>query len=588
MKNTRFKYVSAMLVSLLFGACELESNMQPLGNWTMTDPVLKPTTSNTIVLHEAQPDATVAFEWEPVTTSTRFIVNYRVLLVEEGSTDFSSALMEIIPANSGRALSVAPKASDINYALWAACHPSGETVELEWVVVAKAIDKETEGRLPISITPYASVYKPQSLYISGGATENGKETAQAIPMLEKTKADGTNTGIFEVYTSLTGGEILHFRDKPIVGSRKFGGEDGTLVSCGEDITAPESGVYRVTVDLNANRYEFTKIERWSLVGDAVEGGWGGDVPLEYKGNGKWQADVDFLKPYESAGFIFRANGDWGLLLKRIPGSGSANDLEGALVMEADAGMLGMEFEDLPGPAAGLYSLTLDLSATGPSFILEPKDVVTPPAETDAVIGKSANLNADAVSGNFDFGSFDTPDELYLVADGQAAITFAKDGEVFRSERFFALEQGKTYFLNDQPDGSGNNFNESGNGEIAVEIDQTYEVSVDFGTGKLHWKYYNLKVFHWDDPNGGWDSRDEILMTYSHPYQFEVTAALSAGFDIKINSPWDIQFGTGDNKLSGTMVNNGPNFKGITQSGSYLIKITVAEDFSECVYEFIKQ
>src|SRR5690606_5266423 len=152
----------------------------------------------------------------------------------------------------------------INYALWAACYPSGEVVELEWVVIAKAIEKESIGRLPISITPYANDYQPASLYISGTATENGAETDQAIAMRERVNADGSKTGTFEIYTSLIGGESLHFRDRASMQSRKFGGANGALVACGEEITAPESGVYRVLVDLNEDRYEFAKIDRWSL------------------------------------------------------------------------------------------------------------------------------------------------------------------------------------------------------------------------------------------------------------------------------------------------------------------------------------
>ena len=588
MKKNYFHYIPIILTGLFLGACELESNMQALGNWTMTDPVLKPTPENIIVLDEEQPESTQTFEWEPAVTSNRFIVDYRFLLTEAGSTDLSNAIMEIVPSSSGRAVSVSPKASDINYALWAACYPSGEPVDLEWVVVAKAIEKETIGRLPISITPYASEYQPASLYISGTATENGAEAHQAIAMRERVNADGSKTGTFEVYTSLIGGESLYFRDRASMQSRKFGGADGMLVACGEEITAPESGVYRIFVDLNENDYEFTKIDQWSLVGDAVEGGWGGDVPLDYQGEGKWEAEIEFFKPYETAGFIFRANGDWGMLLKQVVGSASADDLEGNLVMESEAGTLGFEFEDLPGPMPGSYTVTLDLSAEGPSFSLEPGEIVTPPVDTEAVIGKTTNPNADAVTGSFDFGSYEIPDQLFLVADGADVISFVKDGEVFNSETFAALEADKTYFLNDQPDGSGNNYNQLGEGSIAVQTDQAYQVSVDFGNGTLNWKYYNLKVFHWDEVNGGWDSRDEVPMNYSHPYQFEVTASLTGGFDVKINSPWDIEFGTDDTELKGTMENKGPNFKGITQSGGYLIKITVAEDYSECSYEFIKQ
>ncbi|MFC4872686.1 SusE domain-containing protein [Negadavirga shengliensis] len=572
---------------LFVGACEMDGNMEPIGNWTMTEPTLV-TSEEAIVLNENEPDAQISLEWTPAVTSNRFIVSYRFMLVPEGGTDFSDALMEIIPANSGRALSVAPKASDINYALWAACYPKGEAVELEWVVIAKAIEKETITRQAVSITPYSTEYIPSSLFVSGSATETGPATGDAIAMNERVKADGSRTGIYEAYTALKGGETLYFRDKAEVGSRKFGGNQGILEACGEAITAPESGEYRVIVNLNDNTYEFTKIDRWSLVGDAVEGGWGGDVPLTYQGNGKWSAELDFFKPYETAGFLFRANGDWGKLLKRIKGTDTDNNLGGQLVMESVAPSLGIEFEDIPGPLEGNYTVTLDLSSSGPKYLLEANEIVSPPVNSDAVIGKTNNPDGDAVTGNFDFGTFDMPDKLYMISDGQPVAEFTKDGTVFNSEKYLALQEGMTYFLNSEADGSGTNYNELGDGSISIERSQAYQISVNFETGKLHWKYYNIKVFHWDEVNGGWDARDEVRMTYIHPYQFEVTANLKGGFDVKLNSPWDIQFGTDAKALSGTMTNNGPNFKGITQSGQYKISITVAEDYSECSYEFVKQ
>src|SRR5690606_38190465 len=122
----------------------------------------------------------------------------------------------------------------------------------------------------------------------------------------------------------------------------------------------------------------------------------------------------------------------------------------------------------------------------------------------------------------------------------------------------------------------------------VARDQAYQLTVNFAEGKLFWKYYNMKLFHWDEAGGGWDQRQELLMTYVHPYTFEVTGTLSAGFHSKFNSPWDVQFGTADTALSGTMENGGANFTGITQNGTYKATIVVNDDFSEAEYTFVKQ
>src|SRR5690606_39371408 len=130
------------------------------------------------------------------------------------------------------------------------------------------IEREVVARRAISVTPYASEYQPQTLFISGSATENGVGPAQALAMKQKLKADGTKTGIFEVYTSLKENATFHFRDKAAVGSRQFGGDAGSLVACGDEIPVSVAGIYRVQVDLNTNIYNMTANYGWCWVGDA--------------------------------------------------------------------------------------------------------------------------------------------------------------------------------------------------------------------------------------------------------------------------------------------------------------------------------
>ena len=98
----------------------------------------------------------------------------------------------------------------------------------------------------------------------------------------------------------------------------------------------------------------------------------------------------------------------------------------------------------------------------------------------------------------------------------------------------------------------------------------------------------MKLFHWDEVGGGWDARQELLMTYIHPYKYEVTGTLSAGYHSKFNSPWDVQFGTDATALSGTMTNGGPNYAGIIQNGAYKATIVVSDDYGTAQYTFVKQ
>lgn len=580
------KIFSFILLAGIVLSCGEESNMEPVGNWELSTPApTTPAINANVVLQDNLPASAVRFEWQPASASSRFIVQYTVHVVTAGSTNFENALLTLTPANSGKNAFVETTAQQIDYILWARCYPAGAEVDLEWVVVAKSIDKTSTAKQAFSITRFQNEYMPETMFISGSATEAGEDITEATKMRTHKDADGNVTNIFDVYTTLTAGKTYFFRDENNTTSKIFGGEEGALAGCGAAITAPETGVYRVTVDLNSNTYSLLKIDRWSLVGDAVEGGWGGDVPLTYAGNSIWTTTIDLYKPYETAGFIFRANGDWGYLLKRIVSTGNAANTSGSVVMESEAAGMGKAFEDARGPEIGTYKITLNLSADAYTYLLEKQGE---PAPTPTIIGETANPNGDAVSGNFVFGEYDVPNELYLLADGALVGTFEKDGDAFNSVKFWALQTSKTYTINSASDGSGTTYGEVNDGEMAVARDQAYQLSVNFETGRLAWKYYNIKLFHWDDVGGGWDARQELLMTYEHPYTFKVTGTLSAGFHSKFNSPWEVQFGTADTALSGTMTNGGANFTGIVSNGTYNASILVTDDFTSCEYTFQKQ
>lgn len=585
MKNL-YRFLPIIFVVALAWSCGEESNLEPTGNWDLSTPVLStPSDGATIILDEDSPSAETRFEWSAATATNKFVVAYTYVLVPASSTDYDNPLLSITPGNSGRNLFVEPTAAEIDYALWAACYPAGSTVDLKWGVIAKAIEKESVATQDISFTRFETEYAPTTLYITGSATEKGIDPAAAIPMRALKDGDGNLTNVFDVYTTLTAGGTYQFRDQANAQSRLYGGEDGTLEGCGAAITVEETAQYRVTVDLDNNVYEVMKIDRWSLVGDAVEGGWGGDVPLTYAGNGVWSAKLEFYLPYDGAGFVFRANGDWGYLLKRVVGTATTDNKGGSVILESEGGAIGTEYEDIPGPDPGTYTVTLNLGADAHTYLLTAEGSTEP---EEAIIGETNNPESDAVSGNFLFGEYDVPDQLFLVSEGQMVAEFTKDGNEFMSEKFLALQESKTYILNAASDGSGTTYNNIGNGDISVARDQAYQLTVNFETGKLGWKYYNIKLFHWDEEGGGWDNRTESLMTYEHPYTFKVTASLSAGFHSKFNSPWEVQFGTSATALSGTMTNGGDNYKGIVQNGTYAATLVVADDYMTAEYSFVKQ
>lgn len=562
-------------------ACQEKDNLDPAGGWSLTEPVLG--TLANLALDETSPNDTVRFEWQESVASNRFLVQYRVVLIPANSDDYQNPIMTVAAANNGKALYATTTAQQIDYALWVACYPAGEAADLKWAVVAKAIEVESVSAKAVTITRFDTEFIPSTLFLTGSATEVGTEADDAVAMRARKDSDGNTTGIFDIYTTLNLGGSFQFRNQANDQSKVFGSEEGAIVGCAEAIAAPDTAQYRVVVDLNNNTYNLLKIEKWSLVGDAIEGGWGGDVPLAYKGNGVWEAKVNFVS---EANFIFRANGDWGYIIKRVTGTATPDNNGGKVIMESEKDAAGVGVEDVPATASGMHTVTLNLSADGYTYSLV-ADPVAPP--TGAVFGESANPEADKVSGNFAFGEFDTPATLFLVSDGAMIAELTKDGDVFRSEIYVALQESKKYILNTAADGSGTSYNDLGDGLISVARDQAYQINVDFAAGKVLWAHYNIKLFHWDEVGGGWDARQELPLTYTHPYQYALQdASLTAGFHSKFNSPWEVQFGTSGTDLSGTMTNGGPNFAGITQTGVYNANITVSDDYTTATYEFIKQ
>ncbi|WP_210462926.1 SusE domain-containing protein [Rufibacter roseolus] len=566
------------LLALLFvvGACEEQDNIEPVGNWELSAPVLaNPAENATITLDQASPNATTRFEWAPAMSSKNYGVTYRLVIDSAANADFSTPILSMPTGNGGKNLFITPTAVQIDQALSMAGYDANAVAQLKWAVVAQSLSKETvSAGKPISIKRFVNETHPDRLYISGTATEKGADVSQAIQMRPLKDANGNRTNVFEVYTRLTEGGTFRFYSQQNATSVVYGaGTDGVLRKKGAPIAAPGAGTYRITVDLNTNKISFLKIDRWSVIGGAFAGGWNTEEPLAYQGNGVWKASLDVEK---TEGFIFRANGDWGYLMKRVKGTSNQ------LVMESQAPA--GTFEDIPATATGRHIVTLNLSGEQYTYSLQ-KDTSVPPPAT-------------------------IPDKLFLLQGNTVVAEFTKDGNTFKSNVFLALEASKEYRLNSANDGSGTSFTTTakigetttpnadavsmpvdfgtGNAGIVVSRDQAYQLTLNFQTGKLTWKYYNIKLFHWDDAGGGWDARNEYLMTYKHPYTFEGTFALKANYDLKFNSPWDVQFGTNSTALTGTMTNGGPNYKGITQAGNYKTTITVTNDYKTAEYSFVKQ
>lgn len=582
MKKYIIRILTIFTLILALISCENNDNLDPVGNWNLSEPTLMENNEDTLYLQQERPDELFYFEWEKAVSSAGFQVRYSLVLDTVGSTNYNTPIFSVKSDNSGKGTSASLKTSDLDLALSYAGFPAGKDAALEWAVIATSQDARSTASKKIIIKRFDTDYIPKQLFLVGAATETGKDLASSRAMQELKSADAEASHIFEIFTHLEAGKSFKLYSKQKMPAFVYGGNEGVLEKNGIGISVDEAGEYRVTVNLNDNTYSMLKIDKWSIVGNVIPDGWGGDQPLAYAGDGKWQAKMTLNAPGSDQGeFIFRANGDWGYVMKLIQG------ISNQLYMESQAESAGLTVGNLQLPSSGKYKVTLDLSAAPYSYSLEKiASPIQPPSET--------------------------PETLFLLSNEKTIGDFELEDGVFSSTSYLALQKGVAYQLNSKEDGSGTayiltgaigstensdgdsvagtlNFGE-GEGDINIDHDQAYKLAVNFTNGNLNWQYYNMKLFHWDDPNDGWDQRKEFLMTYVHPYSFTTTQKLEANYTSKFNSPWDVEFGADDpNELQGSMTNKGgSNFTNISTTATYKVTIKVDDTFSTGTYDFVAQ
>lgn len=568
-----FIVLFSMMLSFAFISCETEDNLQPEGEWELSSPViLTPEANQSIVLDQDTPTESVTFSWEPAVSSEGYAVTYEVLMAPAGTTDFSAPFFTSESSNNGTNTSLSISYEALNQALAFSGFLANEAAQVTFAIRSNSLSKSSLSTSDLSITRFENEVLPQSLYISGTATENNNDLSQAIALKRLTDSNGELSNVHEVYTSLVAGESYKFYSERSLPALEFGGSDGNIVSFGDAIVVSDSGQFRIKVNLNTNTYELLQINFWSMVGTPINGGWGGDEPLDYQGNSVWKASINLL---ETGGFAFRANGDWGYLLKQIVGTPNT------IVLEGDSGNQGLTVEDIPNSLTGSYFVTLDLSADSYNYSFEINDSIVEPIAT--------------------------PTQLFLFENGTMIEEFSLSGDTFSSERFIAMQASNMYTLNSATDGSGTSYSINGlladsaipdgdlvtdaitltenNNSFSLVTDRALRFSIDFNAPELTWTYYNLKLFHWQV----WDEREEIQMVYSHPNTFTVTSNLIAGSDSKFISPWDLDFGS-DNptSLTGNVINEGgENMLNIETDASYTVTVILDDNYQSGTYEFLQ-
>ena len=571
-----YKFTLALIIASFFIiSCEEESNIAPEGLWELSNPILElPTDDESFILDQITPNETITFSWQAATSSSGFGVTYKVFIHETTDADLTNPLYAFTSGNGGKELAATISYQKIDEILSFAGYPSNENATITWAVKAESLSKSAISSQTITVKRFEDEIVPNRLFISGEATEDNGVLADAIQLKRLNDPDGNVSNIHEIFTSLKAGQSYQFFSENTLPSLHYGGENGTLEKSGQDIIADEDGQYRIKVNLDNNTYELFKINFFSMIGSPVSGGWNGDESLNYQGNGIWKNSIDFVG---TGGFVFRPNGDWGYLMKRVLGT------QDTLIFEIDASNQGVSFEDIPSNEIGLFIVTLNLNAGGYFYTLERDTTIINPIPA--------------------------PNSLFLFEDGNVIKEFTKNGDIFELDEYIPMQSAANYTLNSLANGSGNSYSiasslantntpdgdkvsddllmlENNTNSFTVISDRALKLNFDFNAAKLTWTFYNLKLFHWTI----WDNRDEFPMTYEHPNTYKITTHLISNYDMKFISPWDLDFGSdAPDNLDGNLTNGGgSNIVNISEDASYEVTVVLNTNYTEGTYQFTKQ
>jgi hypothetical protein len=146
----------------------------------------------------------------------------------------------------------------------------------------------------------------QQLYVPGG--HQGWNPG-AAPIVYSPNLDWK----FDGYVYMEAGNMFKFTAQPNWDGPNYGTGDGEgkLSDTGGDLSVPETGFYRFTVNLNNYTYTATSTN-WGLIGDATAGGWDTSTAMNLNAaKGEWTVTTTLAG---GKAFKFRANNGWDINL----------------------------------------------------------------------------------------------------------------------------------------------------------------------------------------------------------------------------------------------------------------------------------
>lgn len=338
MKNIFITMLAAMIV--VMAACKKEEKV--VISTIIVAPVIStPVTATTLVVTPADSAAMLSIQWSKANYGVNAVLSYFVQIDSAGN-GFKKSL--ILLSSKSDTLLLSNGAFNNRLLIGLGLAPNAvSTIDIRVGVSLSGKDTVFSKPITMVITTFKQL-APLQLYVPGSYQNWSPSTAP--------KVYPVTTFTYEGFVYISGNSYFKFTSDPDWNHVNYGDAgNGNLTTNGlagsMSIVAP--GYYKLNADIKNLTYSAINIRTFGIIGTATPQGWNGSTPMTYnQSNGTWSVTVNLVP----GALKFRANDAWDINY----GPADVNALTGLLIQTNDA---------ITIPAAGSYTITMDMSQSTP-------------------------------------------------------------------------------------------------------------------------------------------------------------------------------------------------------------------------------
>ncbi|HKJ32559.1 MAG TPA: SusE domain-containing protein [Balneolales bacterium] len=343
MKNIGIAF-TFLLSILILSSCDTKHNGPYLSATPGSPSISAPDNGANYVLQEANAkDTLFTMVWSEPNYGYPAAINYSIEMSKQGD-NFAN------PINVGTShqAKYSVIVGDMNGVLLGQGFNAGEAATVDMRITASvsdSINEEISDPITVNFTPYSVCKYCSAIYVPGDYQAASGYTNDWSPGDAPALASVDNKDLYTGYVYMTNANgQVNFKftnERSWTLNWGAGSSAGTLAENADNIVAPDTGYFKIDVDLNAMTYTMLKTS-WGVIGSATPGGWDNDTNMSYDPAQKvWSITLNL-----SAGDIkFRANDSWDLNYGDTGADG-----------KLDAGG-----DNISVSAAGNYTVVLNLS-----------------------------------------------------------------------------------------------------------------------------------------------------------------------------------------------------------------------------------